>query len=356
MRNTLLERLGRIKPVDRSLTAAGQARLDDLTKPRGSLGRLEELALQLYLIQGGVAPKADPARIYTCAGDHGVAAEGVSLYPQEVTRQMVYNFMAGGAAINVLARTAGLDLKVVDAGCLGGDFEEHPNLIRGKIGPGAANIAAGPAMSVDDCSRAVLLGMDLAAQAKAEGFAALGTGDMGIANTTPSTALYCAYLGLSAQDIAGPGTGLAPEGVKNKVRVIEKALAANRAAVASGDALAVLAALGGYEIACLAGLVLGAAASGLAVAVDGFISTAAYAAAFKLCPAVADYAIFSHASAEPGHVKVLAALGARPVFDLDMRLGEGTGAALALFTLRCAAAVMGEMATFSSAGVSDTGQ
>jgi nicotinate-nucleotide--dimethylbenzimidazole phosphoribosyltransferase len=354
MRRKLFDVIAGIKPVDRGLAIPGQARLDDLTKPRGSLGRLESLALQLFKIQGGAEPKADPGRIYTCAGDHGVAAEGVSLYPQEVTRQMVYNFMSGGAAINVLARTAGLDLKVVDAGCLGDDFAEHPNLIRGKIGRGTANIAAGPAMSEDDCAKAVLLGVSLAERAKAEGYTTLGTGDMGIANTTPSTALYCAYLGLSPLEITGPGTGLAPEAVKAKAGVVERALAANSAAVAGGDALAVLAALGGYEIACLAGLVLGAAANRMAVAVDGFISTAAYAAAWKLCPAVADYVIFSHASAEPGHVKVLAALGVRPVFDLGLRLGEGTGAALALFTLRCAAAIFSEMATFSAAGVSDT--
>jgi len=354
MQRKLFEVIAGIKPVDRGLAAAGQARLDDLTKPRGSLGRLETLALQLFMIQGGGAPRSDPARIYTCAGDHGVAAEGVSLYPQEVTRQMVYNFMSGGAAINVLARTAGVDLKVVDAGCLGDDFAEHPSLIRGKIGRGTANIAAGPAMSRDDCVKGLLLGVSLAERARAEGFVTLGTGDMGIANTTPSTALYCAFLGLSPLEITGPGTGLAPEAVVAKAKVVERALAANAAAVAGGDALGILAALGGHEIACLAGLVLGAAANKMAVAVDGFISTAAYVAAWKLCPAVADYAIFSHASAETGHVKVLAALGARPVFDLDMRLGEGTGAALALFTLRCAAAVLNEMATFSSAGVSGT--
>ncbi|MBF0480581.1 MAG: nicotinate-nucleotide--dimethylbenzimidazole phosphoribosyltransferase [Desulfovibrionaceae bacterium] len=352
MRSKLFEVIDAIEPVDRGLAAPGQARLDDLTKPRGSLGRLESLALQLYMIQGGGAPAAYPARIYTCAGDHGVAAEGVSLFPQEVTRQMVHNFMSGGAAINALAGAAGVDLKVVDAGCLGDDFAEHPNLIRGKIGRGAANIAAGPAMSEDDCVRALLLGVSLAGQARAEGYRSLGTGDMGIANTTPSTALYCAYLGLSPLEIAGPGTGLAPEAVKAKAAVIERALAANREAVAGGDALNALAALGGYEIACLAGLTLGAAANKMAVAVDGFISTAAYVAAWKMCPAVADYAVFAHASAEPGHAKVLAALGIKPLFDLEMRLGEGTGAALALFTLKCAAAVFNEMATFSSAGVS----
>jgi nicotinate-nucleotide--dimethylbenzimidazole phosphoribosyltransferase len=356
MRRKLADVLAGILPVDPDLAVAGQARLDDLTKPKGSLGRLESLALQLFMIQGGAEPKADPARIYTCAGDHGVAAEGVSLFPQEVTRQMVYNFMSGGAAINVLARTAGVDLKVVDAGCLGDDFAAHPNLVRGKIGRGTANIAAGPAMSQDDCVRALLLGVSLADQARAEGVRSLGTGDMGIANTTPSTALFCAYLGLAPLEITGPGTGLAPAAVQAKAKVVERALAANRAAVDSGDALAILAALGGYEIACLAGLVIGAAANKMAVAVDGFISTAAYVAAWKLCPAVADYAIFSHASAETGHVAVLAALGARPVFDLGMRLGEGTGAALALFTLRCAAAIFSEMATFSSAGVSDAAE
>ncbi|MGE4299428.1 MAG: nicotinate-nucleotide--dimethylbenzimidazole phosphoribosyltransferase [Desulfovibrionaceae bacterium] len=350
---TLAQSLAAITPVDASLAPRGQAHLDDLTKPQGSLGRLEELALKLFLIQNGPEKiGADPARIYTIAGDHGVADEGVSLFPQEVTRQMVLNFLNGGAGINVLAATAGVDLKVVDAGAMGGAFPEHPNLIQRKVGPGTANLAKGPAMTIAQCTAALELGIDLADMAHAAGCKAVGTGDMGIANTTPSTALYCAYLGLDPEEVTGPGTGLAPEGVSRKAAVIRQGLAANAGAVSCGDPLAVLAALGGYEIAALAGLVLGAAKKRMAVAVDGFISTAAYTAAWKLCPAVADYAFFSHASAEQGHKKILAALKAEPLLHLGFRLGEGTGSAMALFVLRAAANMFNDMATFSQAGVS----
>ncbi len=344
--------LAAISPVDRALADPGQAHLDNLTKPQGSLGRLEELALQLYMIQGGNKPQADPCRVYTVAGDHGVVAEGVSLFPQEVTRQMVANFVHGGAGINVLARTAGAELFVVDAGCLGGPFDAHPNLIQGKVAEGTANLAVGPAMSIAQCEQALLLGVDLADRAKAAGVRVLGTGDMGIGNTTPSTALYCAYLGLDPAPMTGPGTGLDQAGVGRKVAVIKRGLAANAAAISSGDPLTILAALGGYEIACLAGLILGAAKNRQMVCVDGFISTAACVAAWKLCPATADYTVLAHASAEPGHKLAVEKMGKTPLLHLGLRLGEGTGAALAMFLLRSAAAIFNEMASFASAGVS----
>jgi len=344
--------LAAISPVDQSLAASGQAHLDNLTKPQGSLGRLEELALQLYLIQGGRPPQADPCRVYTVAGDHGVVAEGVSLFPQEVTRQMVMNFVNGGAGINVLARASGAELFVVDAGCLGGTFDEHPNLIQGKVAPGTANLALGPAMTQEQCVRALLLGVDLADRALAAGVRVLGTGDMGIGNTTPSTALYCAYLGLDPADMTGPGTGLDTQGVSRKAEVITRGLAANATAVAGGDALAILAALGGYEIACLAGLILGGAKNRQMVCVDGFISTAACVAAWKLAPATADYTVLAHASAEPGHKFAVEKMGKVPLLHLGLRLGEGTGAAIAMYLLRAAAAVYNDMASFASAGVS----
>ncbi|MBU1041160.1 MAG: nicotinate-nucleotide--dimethylbenzimidazole phosphoribosyltransferase [Proteobacteria bacterium] len=344
--------LSAISPLDRALAAPGQAHLDMLTKPQGSLGRLEELALQLYMIQGGAKPQADPCRVYTVAGDHGVVAEGVSLYPQEVTRQMVLNFVGGGAGINVLARTTGAELFVVDAGCLGGTFDEHPNLIQGKVAPGTANLAVGPAMSIQQCEAALQLGVDLADRAHAEGVRVLGTGDMGIGNTTPSTALYCAYLGLDPDGMTGPGTGLDKAGVGRKVEVIKRGLTANAAAIASGDPLAILAALGGYEIACLAGLILGGARNRQLVCVDGFISTAACVAAWKLAPASADYTVLAHVSAEPGHKLAVAKMGKTPLLDLGLRLGEGTGAAIAMFLLRSAAAIYNDMASFASAGVS----
>lgn len=352
MRAQLDAVLNAIAPVDLGLEPAARAHLDNLTKPRGSLGRLEDLAARLVCIQGGGKPAADPARIYTVAGDHGVAAEGVSLFPQEVTRQMVLNFVGGGAGINVLCATSGAQLFVVDAGCLGGTFPEHPSLIQGKVAPGTANLALGPAMTEGQCVAALLLGVSLADRAAAEGVRVLGTGDMGIANTTPSTALYCAYLGLEPREITGPGTGLSAQAVARKAEVIGRGLAANARAVASGEPLAILAALGGLEIACLAGLILGGAKNRQAVCVDGFISTAAYAAAWKLCPHVREYCVLSHASAEPGHARAVAALGLRPVLDLGLRLGEGTGAAMTVFVLRCAADIYNKMASFASAGVS----
>ncbi|WP_147820091.1 nicotinate-nucleotide--dimethylbenzimidazole phosphoribosyltransferase [Salidesulfovibrio onnuriiensis] len=342
-----------IEPVDQSLAPQGQAHLDNLTKPQGSLGRLEELALKIYLAQGGKTPVADPCRIYTVAGDHGVNEEGVSLFPQEVTRQMVLNFVNGGAGINVLARTVGAELFVVDAGSCGGAYDEHPNLIQRKIAPGTANLAKGPAMTREQCLRALLLGIELADRAHADGMRTLGTGDMGISNTTPSTALYCAYLGLEPEDITGPGTGLGKDAVAAKAQVVRKGLAANAGAVSSGDPVEILAALGGYEIATLAGLILGGARNRQMICVDGFISTAAYTAAYKICPAVADYCVLSHASAEPGHAAAVRALGQEPLLHLGLRLGEGTGAACALFLLRAAVAVFNEMATFADAGVSE---
>lgn len=339
-----------IPPVDPARLAAAQVHLDNLTKPQGSLGRLETLAARLAAIGGGT-PRVDPARIYTCAGDHGVAAQGVSLFPQEVTRQMVHNFLAGGAAINVLTRVAGVDLRVVDAGCAGGPFPEHPRLIQAKVAPGTADFTQGPAMTRGQCEAALETGLRLAEAAHAEGYATVGTGEMGIGNTTPATALYCAYLGFSPANITGPGTGLPPEGVRHKIAVIEAGLARHRETIATGDPVAILAALGGLEIATLAGLILGAAARGMNVVVDGFIATAAFVAARAMAPQVRDYAFFAHASAEPGHRAVLGAVGDQGLIHLGLRLGEGTGAAMAVFVLRCAAAIFTDMATFESAGV-----
>jgi len=339
-----------VRPADDSLRAPGQAHLDNLTKPRGSLGRLEEIALDMYMVRGE-APRADPMRIYTIAGDHGVVAEGVSLFPQEVTRQMVLNFLRGGAGINALCTATGIQLKVVDAGSCGGGYPEHPDLFQRKVAPGTANFAHGPAMSEEQCLAALHLGLDLAEDCARDGIRAVGTGDMGIGNTTPSTALYCAFLGFSPAQVTGPGTGLDAAAMARKAEVIGRALDVNRTALDKGP-LAVLAALGGYEIAALAGLILGCAGKGITVAVDGFISTAAYVAARALCPTVSAHCLLSHASAEPGHRNICEALGERPLFDLGMRLGEGTGAAIALHVVRCACAMWNDMASFADAGVS----
>lgn len=360
LRHRLNSVIDAISPVDRALAPLGQAHLDNLTKPQGSLGRLEELALQLFLAQNGQPPQAGPCRVYTVAGDHGVVEEGVSLFPQEVTRQMVLNFMHGGAGINVLARTSGAELYVVDAGCLGGTFPEHPRLIQGKVAPGTANLAKGPAMTEEQCLRALLLGIDLADRAQADGVRVLGTGDMGIGNTTPSTALYCAYLGLDPAPMTGPGAGLTPQAVSHKTQVIQRALTLHASVIAFGIAspspsgpLAILTALGGLEIACLAGLIIGGARNRQLVCVDGFISTAACLAAWKLAPHTSDYTILAHASAEPGHALAVERMSKRPLLDLGLRLGEGTGAALCMFLLKSAAAVYNDMASFASAGVSE---
>lgn len=342
-----------IEDVDMSLEKTARIRLDNLTKPRGSLGRLEDLAAKMFVASGGIRVKSDPARIYAIAGDHGVNAEQVSFFPQEVTRQMVENFLKGGAGINVLAETSGVELVVVDAGCKGGKYPEHKNLLQRKIAEGTANIANGPAMSEGDCLRALMLGVNLADEALSDGIFTLGTGEMGVSNTTPSTALYCACLGLDPKLITGPGGGINPQQVLHKITVVERALKSNSTAVKSGDPLTILSALGGYEIAALTGLILGAARNRQMICIDGFISTAAYTLAAKFCPKVGGYSILSHASAEPGYAKVVEALGRRPVLHLDMRLGEGSGAALTMFMLRAAASVYNDMSTFDEAGVAD---
>ena len=352
MENTFKDAVQAIRPVDRTRTEQGQAHLDNLTKPRGSLGRLEELALQLFLIQGGQPPRVDPMRVYTVAGDHGVFDEGVSPYPQEVSRQMVLNFLADGAGINVLAKTVGAELFVVDAGCCGGPFDDHPSLIQAKVAPGTKNLAKGPAMTREQCLQALLLGISLADRAHADGVKVLGTGEMGISNTTPSTALYSAFLGLDPEVMTGPGAGLDQASLPSKVAVIRTGLKVNKGAVESGDAVEILAALGGFEIATLAGLILGGAKNRQLVCVDGFISTAAYLAAWKICPTVKDYCIISHASAEPGHCAAVKAMGLDPYLHLGFRLGEGTGAACAMFLARAAANIYNQMATFATAGVS----
>ncbi len=341
-----------ITPPRRGDEDAGLARLKDLTKPLGSLGRLEDLALLLWRIQGQLPLTIDPARIYTVAGDHGIAAQGVSPYPQEVTRQMVLNFLNNGAAINVFCDTAGLEQYVVDAGCLGEAFAPHPKLVSRRVKNGSNDFSKGPAMSRAECLACLCLGADLAQEAVSQGIRCLGTGEMGIANTTPATALFSAYLGFNPAGIVGPGTGLNTEQTAHKAEIIARSLKLHRPTVDSGDPIAVLAALGGLEIATLAGLILGAAQAQVPVVIDGFISTAAAAAALAMAPLAREYCIFSHGSAEPGHCKVLKALQVSPLLDLGLRLGEGTGAALAMFLLRISANTFNNMATFSKAGIS----
>jgi nicotinate-nucleotide--dimethylbenzimidazole phosphoribosyltransferase len=317
---------------------------DAKTKPRGSLGRLEELGCRLAGIRGFV-PRTLDAVIVVAAADHGVAREGVSAYPQEVTAQMVANFAAGGAAVNVLARQAGARLVVVDAG-IAVPFE-HESVRSVRLGAGTANLAEGPAMTAEQVRRGLEAAAALADELRDVDVVALG--DMGIGNTTSASALTAALLGVVASLVCGRGTGLDDAGVARKVETVRRALDVNRA----NDPLT---ALGGFEIVFLAGLALGCAANGTAVLLDGFITTAAALAATRIDPAVCDVLIASHRSPEPGHALVLDALGLEPLLDLELRLGEGSGAALALPLLRASVAILEEMATFDDAGVTDSGR
>lgn len=353
MQEQLQRLLTSILPVDRSRRPSVQEHLDDLTKPKGSLGRLEEIAMHYVLATGSPVPLLQKKKICCFAADHGVAAEGVSAFPSEVTPQMVYNMLAGGAAINVLSRHAGADLEVVDVG-VNHDFPDLPGLVRRKVKPGSGNIACGPAMSEDDALMALLYGAELAEDARRAGYHLLGTGEMGIANTTPATALFAVLLDISPETITGRGTGIDDYRLEHKKSVIRRAIEVN--ASRCNTPFGTLAALGGYEIAAIAGFVLGAASCRIPVVVDGFISSAGALAAMKMCPSVGDYLFFSHLSNEQGHKIVMQELDARPILDLDLRLGEGTGAALAMQVIEGAVKVYNEMATFSSAKISEKQQ
>ncbi len=342
--------LSGIQPVDNSLSASIQDHLDDLTKPRGSLGRLEEIAMRYAIATGTARPVLEKKKIVCFAADHGVADEGVSAFPCEVTPQMVYNMLNGGAAINVLARHAGAVLDIVDIG-VDHDFPDHPGLQRCKVRKGSSNMAKGPAMTIDETLQAVVTGMTLAGKAREDGFHLLATGEMGIANTTSATALFAALLDLPVESITGRGTGIDQERLEHKIEVIKRAIEINRDSLKTP--LEVLAALGGFEIAGICGLILGAASVGLPVVVDGFISSAGAVVAMQLSCRVSDYLFFSHLSNEEGHKAVMQKLGARPILDLDMRLGEGTGAALAMQVIEGSIKLYNSMATFSSANVSE---
>lgn len=337
-----------IRPVPEEHLAMAQERLDQLTKPKRSLGYLEVLAARYAAIQGVVRPKVGGKRVCIFAGDHKVTEEGVSAYPAVVTQLMVKNFIAGGAAINVLARRAGAGVEVIDIG-VDGDLGDLPGLLVRKIKRGAENIARGPAMSVEQCRQAIEVGSERARIAAREGVTLLGTGEMGIGNTTPASALFAALLDLPPAEVTGPGTGLEPSAVAAKVAVIERALQVNRELCVCP--LSTLAALGGLEIAGLCGLCLGAASARIGVVVDGFIASAAALVALRLVPAVKDYLFFAHMSAEPGHQKFFGREGLRPVVDLGMRLGEGTGAVIAMQIIEDAVVIISEMSTFAEAGI-----
>jgi nicotinate-nucleotide--dimethylbenzimidazole phosphoribosyltransferase len=339
-----------IKSIDQSLEPAVRAHLDQLTKPPRSLGRLEDLAASYCLIHGTDKPILGRKKIFTFAGDHGVAREGVSAYPKEVTPQMVRNMLAGGAAVNVLATHIGAEVVVIDMG-VDDPLDDAPDLIRRKVKSGTDNIAEGPAMSLEEAAQAIEAGIEMAEAALGDGVTLIGTGEMGIANTTPSSALFAALLPCPVEDITGRGTGIDDAVLAKKIGIIQQALAVNRNRL--GDPLSALAAVGGLEIAGICGLCLGAAANHLPVVVDGFISSAGALVACRLCPPVRDYLFFSHRSEEAGHTTFLRLFGVEPILDLKMRLGEGTGAALAMAIIEAGVKIYNQMATFASAGVSE---
>ncbi|MEO0508776.1 MAG: nicotinate-nucleotide--dimethylbenzimidazole phosphoribosyltransferase [Verrucomicrobiota bacterium] len=347
--NTELTRIiDSICAVDKALEPQIQAHLDDLTHPKGSLGRLEEIAMRYCKIQRRLEPVLGRKIIFTFAADHGVAAEGVSAFPAEVTTQMVLNMLVGGAAVNVLASHSGAENRIVDMG-VNYDFEDRPGLIDRKVRWGTDNLCKGPAMSLAEAEQALLVGAQLARDARDESATLLGTGEIGIANTTPSAALFAALLDLSAEEVTGRGSGINDERLRHKTQVVRRGLEANRSRL--GTPIEVLAALGGFEIAGISGLCLGAASAGVPVVVDGFISSAAALVACRINPLVRDYLFFSHRSAESGHSTFLKTFDSRPILDLDLRLGEGTGAALAMHVIDASVKIYKEMATFSSAGV-----
>ena len=336
-----------IAAPDAAVLAAARDRQTQLTKPPGSLGRLEELGVTLAAMQGIQQPRVDKVWITVFAGDHGVVAEGVSAFPQVVTAEMVRNFARGGAAISVLARTWDARLEVINVGTVQ-PLEELPGVLDARVGPGTANFVREPAMTGDQLHEALMAGHDAAERAVINGARLFVGGEMGIGNTTSAAALACSLLGLPAAQLAGPGTGLDAAGVSHKALVIERALARHR----SDQPLAALQRLGGFEIAALAGAYLRCGQLGLPALVDGFITTAAALAAVRLRPDLAPWLFYAHCSAEPGHRRLLDALDAKPLLELGMRLGEGSGAAVAVPILRAAAALHAGMATFAEAGVS----
>ena len=339
-----------IKPLDRQAMADARLRQDILTKPQGSLGRLEELSIQLAGIQGKPIPHIRHKAIVTMAGDHGVVAEGVSAFPQEVTAQMVYNFLGGGAGINVITRQVGARIIVVDMG-VATELKPDSQLLSRKVAFGTQNMALGSAMTNEQAVKAIDTGIEIVTAEVAKGLDIVGTGDMGIGNTTASSAICAVMTGKSVAEVTGRGTGIADKQLTHKVKVISRALAVNRPD--PKQPLDVLAKVGGFEIGGLVGVMLAAAAHHVPVVIDGFISGAAALIATALSPELKDFLIAAHVSVEAGHQLLLKYLGLKPLLDLGMRLGEGTGAALGIFLAEAAAMVLAEMSTFAEAGVSE---
>ncbi|MFH1428951.1 MAG: nicotinate-nucleotide--dimethylbenzimidazole phosphoribosyltransferase [Candidatus Margulisiibacteriota bacterium] len=340
----------RITEIDHSLMKKAQARLDNLTKPQGSLGRLEELAKHIVGITRKESPEFKNKVIFTLAADHGVTEEGVSAFPREVTAQMVYNFLNGGAGINVLARHAGARIVVADLG-VAEDFKSHPELLIRKINYGTKNMAKGPAMTKLEAIRAIETGIEIFGNEFKKGIDIIGTGEMGIGNTTAASAITAVFTKKKVAEVTGRGTGINDDTLNNKIRVIKKALKVNNPD--RNDPLDVLAKVGGFEIGGLAGIILAATAKNIPIVIDGFISGAAAMIAYHIEPKVKHYLIASHCSVEQGHRYILEHLGLKPILDLNLRLGEGTGAALAIQIIEAAINILTQMATFKDANVSE---
>lgn len=351
MQELITKTIERIRPLDKAAMAAALARQGTLTKPPGSLGRLEGLSVQIAGIQGKAIPEIKDKAIVTMAADHGVAAEGTSAYPQEVTAQMVLNFLSGGAGINVIAGQVGARVVIVDIGVIG-EIDGGSKLVSRKVAHGTRSMTAGPAMTMEEAATTIETGIEIVAAEAEKGLDIVGTGDMGIGNTTASSAIFAAISGQSAAGVTGRGTGVDNEQLARKVSVIEKALSVNHPD--PKDPVDVLAKVGGFEIGGLAGVILAGAARRIPVVIDGFISGAAALIATGLSPQVKDYLIASHVSAEAGHRFILDYLGLKPLLNLDMRLGEGTGAALGISLAEAAVRILSQMATFAEAGVSES--
>lgn len=342
--------LSKITSINGKFIEQAEQRLDNLTKPQGSLGRLEEFAKQLVAITENPMPVLDKKVIFTFAGDHGVADEGVSAFPKEVTRQMVFNFLNGGAGINVLARQAKAEVVVVDIG-VDYDFSEQKDtpLVIKKVVKGTKNMTKGTAMTRDEALKCIGVGLDLANEYKKKGFNIFGTGEMGIANTTPSSAIAAVFTQKPVEEVTGKGTGINNNAWKNKVAVIKDSISINKPD--TSDPIDVLSKIGGAEIGGIAGLVLGAAANKIPVVIDGFISTAGALIAYTIEPKTKDYMFAAHNSQEVGHRAMLEKIGLKPILDLDLRLGEGTGAALAMLIIEAGLKIYKEMATFEEAAI-----
>ncbi len=340
----------KIGPLNEMVMREARDRQNGLTKPPGSLGRLEELSVQLAGIQGKSPPRIKEKAVIVMAGDHGVVAEKIGNWPQEVTAQMVANFLRGGAGINIIARQVGARVIVVDMG-VATNLGQDANLISRKVDYGTQNMAVGPAMTAGQAAQAVEAGIVLVNGETSKGLDIVGTGDMGIGNTTASSAICAIMTGRSVAEVTGQGTGLTDEQLQHKITVIERAIAVNRPDPA--QPMAILQKVGGFEIGGLVGVMLGAAARRIPVVIDGFISGAAALIATALSTRLKDYLIAAHLSVEPGHRILLEHLGLKPLLSLDMRLGEGTGATLGIFLAETAARVLNEMATFGEAGVSE---